>query len=167
METKEVVIEVPAIIPMPVPSVQLNTTFTHTLSNLGFDSLPPDQVNTIFQDGRPFSHFIEPWLAANYPLNHITGCKPHDHTDANDTSIKYDQKTFTSRGCNFMPSNMIGEGRMFNQSIFEEKAKQLIYIIVSNVAFPLIKVRFVRGSDLIRTYPFGKISSKDHVKFFA
>ena len=167
METKEVVIEVPVIIPIPVPSVQLNTTFTHTITNLGFDSLSPDQVNTIFRDGRAFSQFIEPWLAANYPLNHITGCKPHDHTDANDTTIKYDEKTFTKKGCDFKPSNMIGKGRKFNQSIFNEKAKNLIYIIVSNVAFPLIKVRFVRGSDLILQYPKGKISSKDHVKFFA
>jgi hypothetical protein len=163
METKEVVIEVPAT----VPSVQLNTTFTHTITNLAFDSLPPDLIKTIFRDGRAFSLFIEPWLAANYPLKHITGCKPHDHTDANDTSITYDEKTFTAKGCRFMPSNMIGKGRKFNQSIFEEKAKKLIYIIVSNVAFPLIKVRFVRGSDLILQYPKGIISSKDRVKFFA
>jgi hypothetical protein len=166
METTEVcsnVIEVPST----MPSIQLNTTFTHTLTNIGFDSLSPDQIKTIFQDGRPFSHFIEPWLAANYPLKHITGCGPHDHIDANEPTITYDQKTFTAKGCKFMPSNMIGEGRIFNQSIFEEKAKKLIYIIVSNVAFPLIKVRFVRGSHLLLNYPHGKISAKDHVKFFA
>jgi hypothetical protein len=61
---------------------------------------------------------------------------------------------------------MIGEGRKFNKEIFEEKAKQLIYIIVSNVNFPEIKIKFVKGVDLIVDYPTGKIPSKDLVKFF-
>ena len=65
-----------------------------------------------------------------------------------------------------MPSNMIGEGRKFDKEIFEEKAKKLIYIIVSNINFPEIKIKFVRGIDLIVDYPDGKIPSKDFVKFF-
>ena len=65
-----------------------------------------------------------------------------------------------------MPSNMIGEGRSFNKEVFEEKAKQLIYIIVSNVSFPEIKIKFVKGVVLIVDYPTGVIPSKDFVKFF-
>lgn len=61
---------------------------------------------------------------------------------------------------------MIGEGRTFNKEIFEEKAKKLIYIIVSNIHFPEIKIKFVKGSDLIVDYPSGIIPSKDFVKFF-
>ena len=84
----------------------------------------------------------------------------------NDETVKYDQKTFTKNGCKYMPSNMIGEGRSFNQDIFEKKAKQLIYIIVSNVHFPEIMVRFVKGCDLIVDYPTGNIPFKDFDKFF-
>jgi hypothetical protein len=84
----------------------------------------------------------------------------------NDENIKYDQKTFTARGCKFMPSNMIGERRKFDKKIFEEKAKKLIYIIISNVEFPEIKIKFVKGIDLIVDYPDGKIPSKDLIKFF-
>ena len=65
-----------------------------------------------------------------------------------------------------MPSNMIGEGRKFNKELFEEKAKNLIYIIVSNIDFPEIKIKFVRGVDLIIDYPKGVIPLKDLNKFF-
>ena len=144
-----------------------NTTFTHTLEDYSFGNLPKIEVIDVFKDGRVFSHFIELWLAKNYPfLTHIKGCKNHDHIDIDNEMIKYDQKTFTKRGCKFMPSNMIGEGRIFNKQIFEEKAKQLIYIIVSNIHFPEIMVRFVRGIDLIVYYPTGVIPLKDFDKFF-
>lgn len=143
-----------------------NTTFVHIIENFNFGNLPESIIKDIFKDGRAFSHFIEPWLALNYPLIHVKGCKKYDHTSIDDENIKYDQKTFTAGGCKFMPSNMIGEGRKFDKDIFEEKAKKLIYIIVSNVNFPEIKIKFVRGIDLIVDYPKGVISSKDFIKFF-
>ena len=136
------------------------------IENFSFDNVPQSGIIDIFKDGRAFSHFIEPWLAINYPLIHIKGCKKYDHTDINDENVKYDQKTFTKGGCKFMPSNMIGEGRTFNKEIFEEKAKKLIYIIVSNVNFPEIKIRFVKGIELIVQYPTGVIPLKDLDKFF-
>jgi len=147
-------------------NIKFDTTFNHKIENFGFGNLAQSAIINIYKDGRPFSHFIEAWLAINYPLIHISGCKKYDHTDINDENIKYDQKTFTSRGCKFMPSNMIGEGRKFDKKIFEEKAKRLIYIIVSNVEFPEIKIKFVKGIDLIVDYPDGKIPSKDFIKFF-
>jgi hypothetical protein len=61
---------------------------------------------------------------------------------------------------------MIGEGRHFDQAIFEEKAKKLTYIVVSNVNFPEIKIKFVKGSELAAAYPKGCIPSKDFDKFF-
>ena len=147
-------------------NIKCNTTFIHKIENFGFGNLEQSAIINIYKDGRPFSHFIEPWLAINYPLIHVTGCKKYDHTDINDENIKYDQKTFTARGCKFMPSNMIGEGRKFDKNFFEEKAKKLIYIIISNVEFPEIKIKFVKGIDLIVDYPDGKIPSKDLIKFF-
>lgn len=146
--------------------IKLNTTYTHVISNCGFDCLSPEILQLIFKDGRAFSHFIEPWLAEKYPLNHITGCKKYDHTSKTDENILYDQKTFTARGCNIKPSNMIGEGRKFDETIFKEKASKLIYIIVSNINFPEIKIKFVRGSELLLKYPTGKIPLKDFNEFF-
>ena len=61
---------------------------------------------------------------------------------------------------------MIGTGRKFNKEEFEEKTKKLIFCIVSNINFPEIKIRFVRGSKLLENYPNGQIPSKDYIKFF-
>ena len=73
---------------------------------------------------------------------------------------------FTKNGCSFCPSNMKGQGREFNQKVFEDKTKKLIFCIVSNIDFPNIKVRFVRGQDLIKIYPKGEIPLSNHIKFF-
>lgn len=146
-----------------------NKTFIFNLVDYSFGNLPSQMIIDIFKDGRPFSHFIEKWLSLNFELIHIGGCKAYDfvdENDENDENIKYDQKTFTLRGCKFMPSNMIGEGRKFDKEIFETKAQNLNYIIVSNVNFPEIKIKFVKGTDLINTYPNGVIPSKDFIKFF-
>ena len=77
-----------------------------------------------------------------------------------------DEKTFTKGGCKFCPSNMLGQGRKFDEEKFREKTVKLVFCIVSNIAFPRIKIRFVRGADLIKLYPRGEIPLKDHVKFF-
>ena len=148
------------------PSVELNKTFNHTIENYNFGNLSEEICKEIFKDGRVFSHFIEPWISNNYPLTHIKGCKPYDFVDNNDATILYDEKTFTKRECDFRPSNMKGQGRKFNKEEFIEKTNKLIFCIVSNVNFPEIKIKFVRGEDLLLKYPNGKIPSRDHVKFF-
>jgi len=146
--------------------ITFNITYIYNLAEFSFGNLSSQMIIEIFKDGRPFSHFIEKWLSLNFDLIHIGGCKAYDFVHENDENIKYDQKTFTVRGCKFMPSNMIGEGRKFDKEIFETKAQNLNYIIVSNVNFPEIKIKFVKGTDLINTYPNGVIPSKDFIKFF-
>lgn len=145
-------------------SILYNKTYNHTLTNYNFGNIPESKMIEIYRDGRAFSHFIEPWLAVNYPLIHITGCKNYDHTDTN--NVKYEQKTFTKGGCKFMPSNMIGTKRKFNKDDFQNTAKKLIYIIICNIKFPKIKIKFIKGTDLILNYPNGIIPLKDFDKFF-
>ena len=150
-----------------ISSIKFNTTFTHNIRNVAFGNLPQENCIDILKDGRAFSHFIEPWLAQNYPvLKHIKGWKDHDLVDNVDESIKYEQKTFTSKGCSFTPSNMKGQGRKFDKDVFEEKTKKLLFIIVSNISFPEIKIKFIRGIDLLVDYPTGKIPFRDFDKFF-
>jgi hypothetical protein len=147
-------------------SVELNKTFNHTIDNYRFGNLPDEICKELWKDGRPFSHFIEGWIAENYPLTHVKGCKKYDFTDKNYPEILYDEKTFTKKGCAFCPSNMLGQGRKFDPVEFEKKTKKLVFCIVSNVDFPNIKVKFTRGIDLIVKYPKGKIPYKDFTKFF-
>jgi hypothetical protein len=148
------------------PSVELNKTFIHNIEGCCFGNLPQNIINEICKDGRPFSKFIERWLEQNYPLKYVPGDKDHDHVDINDSKILYDAKTFTKGGCKICSSKMIGVGRKFNKEEFAEKTKKLIFCIVSNINFPEIKLRFVRGSELLEEYPKGLIPSKDYIKFF-
>lgn len=149
---------------MPIP---FNVTINHSMQGCAYDNLSNEECIEVWKDGRVFPHFIERWLARNYPsLKRIKGCKSHDLEDIADKNIKYEQKTFTKGGCSFTPSNMKGVGRKFDQVVFEEKTKKLIFIIVSNIDFPNIKIKFVSGTDLLVDYPDGKIPLKDFDKFF-
>lgn len=148
-------------------SVELDRTFDHEITDVAFGGLPTEKVMEIFKDGRVFSHFIEVWLEKEYPaLKHIKGCKEYDFIDRNHENTRYDEKTFTQGGCRYCPSSMIGTGRKFNREEFEEKTKKLIFCIVSNIHFPNINVRFVRGTKLLQQYPKGFIPLKNFDKFF-
>lgn len=145
-----------------------DTSFTFNLSNISFDSLDSSILNTMYKDGRAFSHLSELWLQDNCPmLKHVTKCKDHDFINrTNDT--KYDAKTWTSNKLDFRPSNMLGKGRSFDKEVFDEKCNKLTYIVVSNINFPEIKVRFIKGCDLVQLYPKGYISTNKNEldKFF-
>ncbi len=147
-------------------SIRFNHTMTKTIANVAFGDLPQEVLQELFGDGRIFSHFMERVLAKDYGLTHVTGCQGHDLVDPADPNVKYEQKTFTRNGCKFMPSNMIGQGRHFDQAVFDEKVKGLIYVIVSNIHFPELKIRFVKGPELAAMYPKGEIKLGDHDKFF-
>ena len=149
-------------------AIVYDTTITKTLKDVSFDSLPLSVLKELFEDGRIFSHFMERIIARDYDLTHVSGCKGHDLVDSSDSEIKYEQKSFTkSSGCDFTPSNMKGAGRRFNEAVFHEKAKKLIYVVCSNVHFPEIKIRFIKGVDVIALYPKGKITLKGHDAFFS
>ena len=149
-----------------LPSVELNKTFEYKIENYLFGDLSREECEDIWKDGRVFSIFIEKYISKKFPLDHVPGCKKYDFTDRNYPEIKYDEKTFTKYGCNFYPSNMKGQGRKFKKEDFEEKTKKLIFCIVSNIDFPNIKVRFVKGDDLLIKYPNGKISINYYDEFF-
>ena len=120
-------------------SIKLNKTFTHLIGNATFDNIPQTMVNEIMKDGRPFSHFIEPWVCLNYPLQHIKGCKSYDFIDNDFPETLYDEKTFTRRGCSYCPSNMLGQGRKFNKAIFEEKTKNLNLLTPTDMKFKIFR----------------------------
>ena len=148
------------------PSVELNKTFEFVIEKYSFDNLSDEVCRKIYKDGRVFSHFAEQYIPGKFSVDYVPGCKKYDFTDRNNPEIKYDEKTFTSRGCKYCPSNMLGQGRKFDQVVFEEKTKKLIFCIVSNINFPNIKVRFVKGETLLKDYPKGVIPLKEHDKFF-
>jgi hypothetical protein len=147
-------------------TIVFNTTIERKIENVSFDTLPVEVLHELFKDGRIFSHFMERILAKDYGLTHVPGCKGYDIVDPVNPDIKYEQKSFTGNGCKFMPSNMIGQGRHCDKEVFDEKSKHLIYVIVSNLHFPTLKIRFIKGPELAAKYPNGEIKLKDHDNFF-
>lgn len=133
--------------------VKLNKTFDFEIHNVAFGDLTKEEAIDICKDGRLASHFLERQLTKWFPeLTHVTGCKDHDHIDSRGT--KYDAKNFTrSTGLYFGPSNMIGKGREFIQSVAHEKASRLVYIFCDIVDFPKVRVLFRKGNDLVAEYP--------------
>jgi len=146
--------------------IEYNKTISRTITDFTFDGLPRETLIERYRDGRIASHFMEHIIARDSILTHVGGCQDHDLVSPSDPAEKYDQKTFTSNGCEFMPSSMKGKGRKFDKEAFDEKSKDLIYVIVSVVSFPEIHTRFVKGSELAVLYPNGKIPLKDHDKLF-
>ena len=151
---------------IPMSKYELLKTYTFQLCNIGFDNLPVNVLQTIFKDGRAFSHLIEPWLADKFGLIHEKGCKNFDFKDKSNPEILIDEKTFTRRGLSFTPSNMKGQGRTFDKEVFEKKTNSLVFCCVSNIDFPEIKVKFIAGKDLLKKYPKGIIPLKDFSEFF-
>ena len=134
-------------------------TFDFKLKNISFSSLDDDKLHTMFKDGRLFSHFSEHWLESICPvLSHVRGCKDHDFKNKLN-NLKYDAKTWTHNKLDFRPSYMLGKGRTFNEEEFREKCDNLIYVVISNIEFPEIKLKFVNGAKLRELYPKGYISS--------
>ncbi|NBO70355.1 MAG: hypothetical protein EBU66_11910 [Bacteroidetes bacterium] len=146
--------------------IVFNTTNTKVVEHFAFGNLSRDELIDMYRDGRAFSFPSERLVAKDYGLQRIPGCEDHDFIDPTNPDVKYDAKTFTPRGCGFMPSSMKGTGRTFDKALFEEKSKGLHFIIISNVHFPEIKIRFVEGLQLLERYPKGQIPFKDHDAFF-
>ena len=145
--------------------IEHSKTYSFEIKNLSFGDLSMEELIENFKDGRCCSWFMEPQLVKWFPqLTRVKGNKDHDHID--DDGVKYDAKNFTKGGLTFMPSNQMGAGRKFNESIAHGKANGLVYICCDIVDFPKIRVRFEKGSDLIKRFPKCKIKKTLREEFF-
>jgi hypothetical protein len=132
--------------------IQMNKTYNFEIKNVAFGDIPPSRIPEFFKDGRVASFFLEEQLTHWFPtLTRIEGNKDHDHLDAQ--GRKYDAKNFTKHGLKFMPSNQLGEGRVFNAEVAHAKAEQLRYILCDILDFPRVRVKFMEGTDLVQQYP--------------
>ena len=138
--------------------------FMFKVDNISFGDLNDDELSSMFTDGRLASHFLERQLTKWFPKLTFVDKKGHDHLD--EEGNKYDQKCFTKGGLGFAPSHMGGKGRVFVQEEAHEHAKEITYICCDIVDFPLVKVRFAKGSDLIKEFPKCRIPFKMRNEFF-
>ena len=145
--------------------IELNKTYDFSINDVSFGDIPRHRINEFFKDGRVASFFLEEQLPHWFPqLTRIEGNKDHDHVD--EVGNKYDAKNFTKGGLRFMPSNQMGAGRRFDEAKAHEKANKLIYICCDIVDFPKVRIRFAKGSELIKDYPNCSIPRKKREALF-
>jgi|TARA_R110000822_G_scaffold283224_1_gene404756 hypothetical protein len=148
-------------------NLKLNKTYKFDLTDtMSFGNIRKERLYEFFKDGRNASFMLEEQLTHWFPnLTRVEGNKDHDHFDDNGTL--YDAKNFTKYGLRFMPSNQMGAGRKFNESIAWKKADKLVYICCDIVDFPKVRVVFKSGKDLVNSYPKCSVPKKDREILFA
>lgn len=113
-----------------MPNLELYKLYEIKIENIAFGNLRQNKLLEILSDGRVLSHLLEAKLEQDFDnLTHIKKCKSWDFEDS--AGNKFDEKTFTKRGCKFMPSYMIGKGRKYNKDKFKkylEEVNMSIYI---------------------------------------
>ena len=139
--------------------------FTGTVS---FGHIPEEVLYEMNRDGRRVSHPMEYELPYHFPNLERIDSKGYDLIDHNNNERKIDQKSYTKRGCNFAPSNMQGKGRKIDIDIATKHAKSIDYVITDVTEFPIVRVMFVNGEELVNKYPNFKIpsSKKARKEFF-
>ena len=147
-------------------SIKLNKTYEFDLTDtMSFGDIKTERLYEFFKDGRNASFMLEEQLVHWFTdLTRVEGNKDHDHFDSK--GVLYDAKNFTKGGLKFMPSNQLGAGRKFNESVAHTKAGKLIYICCDIVDFPKVRVIFKSGKDLIKSYPKCSIPKKDRELLF-
>lgn len=139
-------------------------TYIYEVENISFGTLTQEELSEMFTDGRLVSHFLERQLTKWFPKLTFVDARGYDHVDTEGN--KYDQKCFTKGGLTFAPSNMLGKGRKIIEEEAHEHAKDITYICCDVVDFPIVKVKFAKGSDLIVDYPKCKIPFSKRKEFF-
>jgi len=141
-------------------------TFYISEESVSFGNLSKETVFSLFKDGRVASPFLERAVEVWYPHLKFVDAKGYDHVDIH-TSQKYDLKCFTKGGLRFAPSVMIGAGRKIDEEKLHEHASSISYICCDIINFPKIRVKFISGKELIKTYPKGSIPFSHKERFFS
>jgi len=129
-----------------------------------FGTLSQSRVYKLFTDGRRASGFLELQLEEWFPELTFVDGKGFDHLDTEQR--KYDAKCFTSHGAKFCPSVMLGAGRFVDEEKLWDHAANMIYIFCDIIDFPVVRVVYKHGRDLIQ-YPKGSIPFGDRDVLFA
>ena len=122
-----------------------------------FGDMPIADIYELFQDGRVASKFLEHTIPTWFEDLEFVDQKGYDHQDKI-TGDKFDLKGFTKGGASYAPSTMLGAGRKIDVPELHAHAREVDYILSDVTEFPRVRVVFKKGTDLIESYPSGKIS---------
>jgi hypothetical protein len=134
-------------------------TFTFDLTGKTvFGDLSESLINKLFKDGRVASSFIEQQICVWFPDLTFVGETGYDHVDK--SGRPFDLKGFTTNGAKFQPSSMIGAGRSVDIDALTEHANSIDYVFSDITEFPIVRIVFKRGSELIQEFPNGNIKPR-------
>ena len=142
-----------------------------------FGSLPTELINQLFRNGTTASKFMEHHISIWFPEFEFVDQRGYDYIHTA-TDARWELKGFTpASGTRYQPSRMIGGGRQdavseqyctdFKRLLTEHiTANDLNYIITDIVDFPIVRVTFKRGVDLLAAWPMGHIVFKERELLF-
>ena len=148
--------------------IQHDTIYCFDMTNrVQFGDLPDATLYRVFQDGRIISKFLEHYIPIWFPEVKFVDARGHDHVDTATGKLKWDLKGFTIKsGARYMPSNMIGGGRKKNLTELHAHANTIDYIFSDVTEFPLIRIQFKTGTELVTQFPSGEIKLKERDQLF-
>jgi hypothetical protein len=147
-------------------TIKFNEVFTFDFTDkVQFGDMPVSQLHVLFQDGRVASKFLENTIPTWFPELEFVDQHGYDHIDTL-SGDKYDLKGFTKGGASYAPSTMIGAKRKIDVVEMHRHARSINYIFSDITAFPIVKIVFKKGVDVVTEFPSGKISnSKKNMLF--
>tara|TARA_Y100000004_G_C8887136_1_gene400299 strand:+ start:179 stop:658 length:480 start_codon:yes stop_codon:yes gene_type:complete len=152
-----------------LPEINYDEVYLFDISSkVSFWDLPKEVVYELFRDGRTASRFLElkiPDLFRDFEYVDGSG-----YDWLKELVKKVEGKCYTKGGCNFAPSKMVGSSRKVKPDEVQKHIEEndLDYILMDIREFPVIRMRFVKGSELIKDHPNCKIgkSKKMSKKYF-
>lgn len=151
--------------PEPDKSILVGKVYNFEVSDVSFDLLDQETLTEIFRDGRASSKLIEHSLTKWFPELKLatTNNRGFDHHWG---TRKVEVKSFTKSGCTFLPSHMIGKGRIADpeKAFAELQADTLCIVDITD--FPKVAVRFVDHFWAYNKFSKGRISPRERDYFF-
>jgi hypothetical protein len=130
-----------------------------------FGALPLPLLHKLFKDGRVASKFLEHHLPEWFTEFKFVDCKGYDHVRESD-GLRIDLKGFTARGACYAPSEMLGKGRKIDLDQVHAHAQEIDYVFSDITEFPVVRLVFKRGQDLVREFPSTKIKPNQRDQLF-
>lgn len=123
-------------------------------------------VYELFKDGRVASKFLEHHLPLWFPELEFVDARGYDHVHLDD-GRQFDLKGFTMRGASYAPSAMKGTNRKLDIAEAHAHAKAIDYVFSDISSFPVVRITFKRGVDMIKQFPSTKITYKQKDQLFS
>ena len=137
--------------------IEYNKKYTFDFTDkVSFGELSKNTLYELFRDGRVASKFLENTIPIWFPELEYVDAHGHDHVHK-ESGRMFDNKNFTKKGANYAPSVMLGAGRKVDRTVLHEHANEIDYILTDISSFPIVNLVFVNGTELVETFPSGKI----------